>query len=95
VHVNSLAMPWECLFCPKAAKKHSGRPKIWNLAQELRDLAPSEFDGELDAQRRWLTQDPPSWAARMVDGGDPTSAEDAPPSRYFLRTALDVPEQRS
>lgn len=89
-HVNSLAMPWECLLCPKGAANFEDPPRIWELAQALRDLAGSPsaelFDNPLD----WLTPEPPRWAEALVDGGDPTLANDAPSARYFLRTAMET-----
>jgi hypothetical protein len=93
-HVNSLSMPWECLLCPKDAASFEDRPKIWELAQELRDFAGSQSDESLDGSVEWLTPAPPLWAGVLVDGGDPTSASDAPAARYFLRTAMDTNRRR-
>lgn len=89
-HVNSMAMPWECLLCPRGAPDFEDPPKIWELAQELRDYAGPKSDELLDLPQDWLTPAPPLWAGVLADGGDPTSATDAPAARYFLRTSLDT-----
>lgn len=93
-HVNSLALPWECLLCPKGAPTFEDPPRIWELAERLRKLARSGGGELLDIQGDWLMREPPLWAGALVDGGDPTSADDAPPVRYFLRTDVDRSRDR-
>ncbi len=73
VRVNEVAMPWECLFCPK------WRPPVWDveasqwpgISRAAATLATHMRAEELEERvlrgpfPRWLSSAPPEWASAL------------------------------
>ncbi|GAA3720578.1 hypothetical protein GCM10022399_41210 [Terrabacter ginsenosidimutans] len=90
--LNGAALPWECLTCPSWAFSSSkeASPRISRLAAQIARLNSTDSAYQLEDFWNspggvWTEQ--PTWVQVLMQGGDPTVAEDAPPANFFLATA--------